>query len=255
LFRWFVGLNVDEPVWDPTVFCKNRERLLEGEIADGFFAAVVEQARAQCLLSDEHFTVDGTLIEAWAGHKSLKRKAEDGPSAPPADDDPGNPSVDFHGEQRRNDTHQSTTDPQARLARKGPGKEARLSYAGQLLIDNRAGLAVGSTVTQASGRAEVEAALYSVPVAYVGLTVSVHECAEHYELCHQDRLVARHQKAARHMVVMAPEHYVGFLRVASRAALPAPPRFDPNFSRLGGVTVPDLALYEAARSSEGGDAQ
>ena len=159
LFRWFVGLNVDEPVWDPTVFSKNRERLLEGEIADGFFAAVVEQARAQGLLSDEHITVDGTLIEAWAGHKSFKRKAEDGPSAPPADDDPGNPSVDFHGEQRRNDTHQSSTDPQARLARKGPGKEARLSYAGHLLMDNRAGLAVGSTVTQASGRAEVEAAL------------------------------------------------------------------------------------------------
>src|SRR6516164_96114 len=223
LFRWFVGLNMDEAVWDPSTYSKNRERFLAGGVADGFFAAVVEQARAQGLLSDEHFTVDGTLVEAWAGHKSFKRKAEDGPSAPPADDDPGNPSVDFHGEQRRNDTHQSSTDPQARLARKGPGKEARLSYAGQLLIDNRAGLAVGSTVTQASGRAEVEAALYSVPVAYVGLTVSVHECAEHYELCHQDRLVARHQKAARHMVVMAPEHYVGFLRVASRAALPAPP--------------------------------
>ena len=159
LFRWFVGLNVDEPVWDPTVFSKNRERLLEGEIADGFFAAVVEQARAQGLLSDEHFTVDGTLIEAWAGPKSFKRKAEDGSSAPPGDDDPGNPSVDFHGEQRRNDTHQSSTDPEARLARKGPGKEAKLSYAGHLLMDNRAGLAVGSSVTQASGRAEVEAAL------------------------------------------------------------------------------------------------
>ena len=101
----------------------------------------------------------------------------------------------------------------------------------------------------------VGAARYSVPVAYVGLTVSVHECAEHYEFFHQDRLVARHQKAARHLVVMAPEHYAGLLRVASRAALPAPPRFDPNFSRLGEVTVHDLALYEAASTSEGGDAQ
>src|SRR6516164_10074148 len=137
LFRWFVGLSIDDPVWDATSFSKNRERLLKGEVAEGFFAAVVEQARAQGLLSDEHFTVDGTLIEAWAGHKSFKRKAEDGPSAPPADDDPGNPSVDFHGEQRRNGTHQSTTDPAAPLARKGPGKEAKLSYAGHILMENR----------------------------------------------------------------------------------------------------------------------
>lgn len=122
LLRWLVGLNVDEPVWDATVFSKNRERRLEGEIAEGFFQAVVEQAcltrrrrqaRASGLLSDEHFTVDGTLIEAWAGHKSFKRKDQPA-SKPPRDDDPGNPSVDFHGEQRRNDTHQSTTDPQAR---------------------------------------------------------------------------------------------------------------------------------------------
>ena len=129
LFRWFVGLNLDEPVWDATVFSKNRERLLEGGIAEGFFAAVVGQARGQGLLSDEHFTVDGTLIEAWAGHKSFKRKDQRG-AKPPADDDPGNPSIDFHGEQRRNDTHQSTTDPEALLARKGPGKEAKLSFAG-----------------------------------------------------------------------------------------------------------------------------
>jgi transposase len=158
LFRWFVGLNVDEPVWDATVFTKNRERLLEGEIAEGFFTAVVEQARAKGLLSDEHFTVDGTLIEAWAGHKSFQRKDQPAPQPPP-DDDPGNPSVDFHGERRRNDTHQSTTDPQALLARKGPGKEAKLSYAGHALMDNREGLAVGSCVNQATGRAEPEAAL------------------------------------------------------------------------------------------------
>ena len=102
LFRWFVGLSIDDPVWDPTVFSKNRDRLLGGEVADGFFTAVVEQARAQGLLSDEHFTVDGTLIEAWAGHKSFKRK--DHPDRPTSPDDPGNPSVDFHGERRRNET-------------------------------------------------------------------------------------------------------------------------------------------------------
>jgi transposase len=158
LFRWFVGLSIDDPVWDATVFSKNRDRLLEGEIAEGFFAAVVEQARAKDLLSDEHFTVDGTLIEAWAGQKSFKRKDDPGAQTPP-DDDPGNPSVDFHGERRRNDTHQSTTDPEALLARKGPGKEAKLSYAGHVLMENRNGLAVGGCVTQATGRAEVEAAL------------------------------------------------------------------------------------------------
>jgi transposase len=157
LFRWFVGLGVDEPVWDATVFSKNRDRLLEGEIAEGFFAAVVEQARVQGWLSDEHFTVDGTLLEAWAGHKSFKRKDRPEPKTPP--DDPGNPSIDFHGEQRRNDSHQSTTDPAALLARKGPGKEAKLSYAGHVLMENRNGLAVGGCVTQATGRAEVEAAL------------------------------------------------------------------------------------------------
>jgi transposase len=158
LFRWFVGLNLDEPVWAPTVFSKNRERLLEGAVAQGFFSAVVEQARAQGLLSAEHFTVDGTLIEAWAGQKSFKRKDQSAAQTPP-DDDPGNPSVDFHGEQRRNDTHRSTTDPEARLVRKGPGKEAKLSYAGHVLMENRHGLAVGGCVTQATGRAEVEAAL------------------------------------------------------------------------------------------------
>src|SRR3989475_4610371 len=141
LFRWFVGLNIDDPVWDVTVFTKNRERLLVGEVAQGFFNAVVEQAAAQGLLSNEHFTVDGTLIEAWAGHKSFKRKGDDRPTPP---DDPGNPSVNFHGERRSNATHQSTTDPQARLARKGSGKEAKLSYAGHVQMDNRHGL-MGNT--------------------------------------------------------------------------------------------------------------
>jgi len=120
LFRWFVGLNIDDPVWDVTVFTKNRERLLVAEAAQGFFDAVLDQAAGQGLLSNEHFTVDGTLIEAWAGHKSFKRKGDDRQTPP---DDPGNPSVDFHGERRTNATHQSTTDPEARLARKGLGKE------------------------------------------------------------------------------------------------------------------------------------
>jgi transposase len=155
LFRWFVGLNLDDPVWDVTVFTKNRERLLVGEVAQGFFNAVVEQAGAQGLLSNEHFTVDGTLIEAWAGHKSFKRKGN--LQNPP--DDPSNPSVDFHGERRTNATHQSTTDPEARLAKKGAGKEARLCYAGHVQMDNRHGLVVNTRLTQASGNAEPMAAL------------------------------------------------------------------------------------------------
>src|SRR5467141_1526810 len=160
LFRWFVGLSIDDPVWDANVFTKNRERLLEGEVAEGFFTAVVDQARAHGLLSDEHFTVDGTLIEAWAGHKSFKRKDNPGQHTPP--DDPGNPSVDFHGERRSNVTHQSTTDPEARLARKGAGKEAKLSYAGHVLMENRNGIAVNGQVTQADGRAEPQAAIAMV---------------------------------------------------------------------------------------------
>ena len=158
LFRWFVGLSIDDPVWDATTFSKNRARLLKGKIAQGFSAAVVEQARGQGLLSDEHFTVDGTLIEAWAGHKSFKRKDGSDPQ-PPHDDDPGNPSVDFRGQRLRNATHQSSTDPEARLARKAAGKEAKLSYAGHVRMDNREGLAVGARVNQATGRAEPEAAL------------------------------------------------------------------------------------------------
>jgi IS5 family transposase len=162
LFRWFVGLSIDDPVWDVTVFTKNRDRLLKGEVAEAFFAAVLAQARQRNLLSDEHFTVDGTLIEAWAGQKSFKRKDSKAADNPPKDDDPGNPSVDFHGERRRNDTHQSTTDPEARLARKGAGKEAKLSYAGHVLMENRNGIAVNSQVTQADGRAERQAAIAMV---------------------------------------------------------------------------------------------
>lgn len=159
LFRWFVGMNIDDRVWDVTVFTKNRERLLAGGVANTLFAEVLAQARSRALLSSEHFTVDGSLIEAWAGHKSFKRK--DGSDQQPPDD-PGNPTVDFHGERRSNATHQSTTDPDARLARKGKGKEAKLSYAGHVLMENRNGLAVNAQVTLAEGRAEVEAAVAMV---------------------------------------------------------------------------------------------
>src|SRR5215468_11126155 len=137
LFRWFVGLSIDDPVWDVTVFTKNRDRLLKGAVAGAFFAAVLAQARQRGLLSDEHFTVDGTLIEAWAGQKSFKRKDGKSAGTRPHDDDPGNPTVNFHGEQRSNDTHQSTTDPEALLARKGQGKESKLSYAAHVLMENR----------------------------------------------------------------------------------------------------------------------
>ena len=158
LFRWFVGLSMDDEVWDVTVFTKNRERLLEGEIAEGFFEQVVEQARRQGLLSDEHFTVDGTLVQAWAGQKSFRAKKEGGTrQAPP--DDPGNPTVDFHGEKRSNATHESRTDPDARLYKKSAGSEAKLSYLGHVLAENRNGLVVQTRVTQATGTAEREAAV------------------------------------------------------------------------------------------------
>jgi IS5 family transposase len=168
LYRWFVGLGMDDPIWSPTTFSKNRDRLLQSDIAAAFFDAVVGQARDAGLLSDEHFTVDGTLLEAWAGRKSFRRKDE-GPQPPP--DDPGNPTVNFHSESRRNDTHQSTTDPEAMLARKGPGKEAKLSYAGHVLLDNRHGLVANVCVTAATGTAEREAALLLLAEAPAAATV------------------------------------------------------------------------------------
>src|SRR6266404_5130603 len=155
LYRWFVGLGMDDPIWSPTTFSKNRDRLLQSDIATAFFDAVVGQARTAGLLSDEHFTVDGTLLEAWASLKSFRR-TDEGPTPPP--DDPGNPTVNFHGESRRNDTHQSTTDPDAQLARKGQGKEAKLSYAGHVLLDNRHGLVANVCTTAATGTAERDAA-------------------------------------------------------------------------------------------------
>jgi IS5 family transposase len=155
LYRWFVGLGMDDRVWDATVYTKNRRRLLDGRVDAKFFGAILARAKEKGLLSEEHFTVDGTLIEAWASHKSFQRKNR--PSPPP--DDPGNPSVDFRGEKRTNETHESKTDPQAKLWRKARGHEAKLCYMGHVLMDNRHGLAVAGKATIASGRAEREAAL------------------------------------------------------------------------------------------------
>jgi transposase len=155
LFRWFVGLGMDDPVWDATTFTKNRDRLLDGDIAEAFFQEVLAEARAARLLSDEHFTVDGTLLEAWASQKSFRHR--DRPVDPP--DDPGNPTINFRGEARKNDTHQSTTDPDARLYKKTTGSEAKLAYLGHLLTENRHGLIVDALVTPATGTAEREAAV------------------------------------------------------------------------------------------------
>jgi transposase len=157
LFRWFVGLSMDDRIWDPTVFTKNRDRLLRGHIATRFFEQVLAEARDRGLTSDEHFTVDGTLVEAWAGLKSFKPKDGSDKQGPP--DDPGNPTVNFHGQKRSNDTHRSTTDPDARLATKGDRQEAKLFFMGHVLMENRNGLAVGARLTQATGWAEREAAL------------------------------------------------------------------------------------------------
>jgi transposase len=156
LFRWFVGLNADDEVWDATTFTKNRDRLLQADIAKEFLAQVVGQAQAQGLTCDEHFTVDGTLLEAWAGAKSFQAKEEKSKTPP---DDPGNPTVDFHGERRSNETHECKTDPEALLARKGAGRESKLSYSGNLLVENRNGLIVAAEVLQANGTAERDAAL------------------------------------------------------------------------------------------------
>lgn len=156
LYRWFVGMDMDEPVWVPTVFSKNRDRLLEGDIARALFVEVLAQAESEDLLSDERFSVDGTLIEAWASQKSFQRK--DGSGAPPADNDPGNPTVNFHGEKRSNETHASTTDPDARLARKSGSHEAKLAYCGNVMIENRNGLVVDAELLICSGTAERDAA-------------------------------------------------------------------------------------------------
>jgi transposase len=154
LFRWFVGLSMDDKVWNHSVFSKNRERFLGSDLAAAFFARILKQAAQAGLLSDEHFTVDGTLIEAWASMKSFRPKDD----PPPAGGAGRNPEVDFHGERRLNETHASTTDPEARLYRKGKGKEAKLCFMGHVLMENRHGLIVSPRVTTATGTAERDAA-------------------------------------------------------------------------------------------------
>jgi transposase len=155
LFRWFVGLNMDDPIWDATVFSKNRERFLNGDISQKFFSAVLDQARAAGLLSDEHFTVDGTLIEAWASYKSIKPKDGSGPPSAPGK----NPTIAFKGDKRSNETHASVTDPDARLFKKSSGSQVKLGYLGHAMTENRNGLIVDGLLTLATGTAERDAAL------------------------------------------------------------------------------------------------
>ena len=157
LFRWFVGLGIDNPAWDHSTFSKNRDRLLDGDIAAKFLAAVLAQPRVKRLLSGDHFSVDGTLIEAWASMKSVRPK--NGSDEPPASGGGRNAEANFRGEKRSNKTHASTTDPEARLYRKGTGKEAKLCFMGHALMENRSGLLVGACLTRADGHAERVAAL------------------------------------------------------------------------------------------------
>lgn len=157
LFRWFLDMGMDEESFDASTFSKNRDRLLEHDVAQRFFDAVVRKARSENLLSDDHFTVDGTLIEAYASLKSFKKKGSQNDEERPPDD-PGNPTVDFHGEKRSNVTHESTTDPESKLYKKGRGKEAKLTFTGHALMENRNGLLVDFKVTASVGTTETEAA-------------------------------------------------------------------------------------------------
>lgn len=194
LFRWFVGLGVDDPVWDHSTFSKNRDRLLEGEIAAKFLAAVLEQPQVKRLLSSEHFSVDGTLIQAWASIKSFRRK--DG-SDNNSQGTGRNTERNFHKEKRSNDTHQSTTDPDARLYKKGDGQPAKLCYIGHALMENRHGLAVGGGISQATGTAERETALELVDGHYRGrrrITLGADKAYDVTQFVHdlRDRLVTPH---------------------------------------------------------------
>jgi transposase len=160
LFRWFVGIGVDDAAWDHSTFSKNRDRLLEGDIAAKFLGAVLAQPRVKRLLSSDHFSVDGTLIEAWASMKSVRPK--NGSDNPPAEGGGRNHEADFHGQKRTNETHASTTDPQARLYKKGKGKEAKLCFMGHGLMENRHGLLIDACLTFADGHAERVAALHMI---------------------------------------------------------------------------------------------
>ena len=183
LFRWFVGLGMDDAVWSATTFTKNRDRLLDGDIARAFFEAVLIHADTARLLSDEHFTVDGTLLEAWASHKSFRPRDDE----PPSTEGGGNPTVDFRGQRRTNETHQSRTDPDARLYKKARGREARLGYLGHVLMEHRSGLIVNATVTPADGHGERDAALVMIE-AVPGrhrLTVAADKAYDTARFCRQ----------------------------------------------------------------------
>jgi len=173
LFRWFVGLSSSEPVWHPTVFTKNRDRLLEGAVAEEFFSLIVNQARQKRLWSDEHFTVDGTLVEAWAGQKSFQKKPADrAPKCPPSQAAGSNPTINFRKEKRSNETHQSLTDALARLFKKARAAEAKLAYLGHVVTENRNGLVVDTRLTLAAGTAEREAAITMLEHKPAGRRVS-----------------------------------------------------------------------------------
>src|SRR3989454_10681725 len=167
LYRWFVGLSPDDPVWDPTTFTKNRDRLQNGEVFTKFMTKLLNHPQVKPLLSDEHFTVDGTLIEAWASHKSFRPKDGTGKPAGPGGE------VDFRGEKRKNETHESSTDPDARLYTKSSGSQAKLSYMGQVLMENRNGLLVQTFLSEATGRAERDAALLMVEAIPAGKRVTL----------------------------------------------------------------------------------
>jgi transposase len=199
LYRWFVGLGVDEPVWVPTVFTKNRDRLLEADVARKFLAELMNHKEMRGLLSDEHFSVDGTQIQAWASMKSFK--AKDGSDDPPG---PGrNGERNFHGEKRTNATHASTTDPEAKLHRKGQGKEAKLSFMGHTLMENRTGLIVAAVLTEASGTAERKAA---------------------------EQMIVKHSPGARRITLAADKGYDAASFVADLRALNVTPHIAQNTS-------------------------
>jgi transposase len=196
LFRWFLRMNSDEPAFDHSTFSANRKRLLEHDAAKEFFFGVVDQAKKKKLMSDEHFTADGTLIEAWASLKSFRRKdGKDKKGAPP--DDPGNPTVDFHGEKRSNATHESKTDPEARLAKKGKGKEAKLCYSAHALMENHNGLLMNFMIDTADGYAERGSAIAMVDESLPGnkrITLGAdkaYDTEDFIEVC-RDRKITPH---------------------------------------------------------------
>jgi transposase len=223
LFRWFVGLPMDEPVWDPSSFSKNRDRWIEADIALEFLAKVIAMAEEQGLISKEHFSVDGTLLEAWASLKSFKPKDIPPPEGPGSSGG-RNEEVDFHGEKRSNKTHASKTDPEALLAKKGKGKEAKLCYSGHALMENRSGLVINTRVTRATGTCEREAAteMLSESVNRVGATVGAdkgYDCKQFVNACRSQRITAhvaqKHHSAIDGRTTRHPGYAVS-LRVRKR---------------------------------------